>query len=128
MRGRGNNGSSSSSSDGSGGKPLSPAQASERIGKLGKQMDALAAAAGEADKRKDYAGTQRILEEWSKVRSIYNRIAAGSDYAEVGKFTKRLPNFEANYQKSGKKLPIQRQSVKRDKTLTYNPKTGKLEE
>jgi hypothetical protein len=98
------------------------------VGKLGKQMDALAAAAGEADKRKDYAGTQRILEEWSKVRSIYNRIAAGSDYAEVGKFTKRLPNFEANYQKSGKKLPIQRQSVKRDKTLTYNPKTGKLEE
>jgi hypothetical protein len=126
MRGSGGSGGSGGSE--TGGKPMSDAQASERINEIGNRLEELAASVVAADNRNDPVGTQRKLEEWATTRNQYNRIASKSNYAKIGSFPKRLPNFEANYKKAGKKLPIQRQSVKRDKTLTYNPKTGKLEE
>jgi hypothetical protein len=101
-------GSGGDSGSGSGEKPLSATQATERIDKLGKQMEALQLGAVVTDKKNDHTGTERKLQEWARVRTVYNDIARKSGYAEVGSFPVYVPNFNLNYFKNNRTLPSQR--------------------
>jgi hypothetical protein len=91
-------------SGGSGDKPLSPAQAYNRAESSRKLLNKLEERIISAESKGDFAGTEKLLNQYKSYRDAYNRnaAAAGLPPITVRGFPVKLPKYESYVKKKGR--------------------------